>query len=101
MLCGSDKCARVVQLNPSTLHTVMVHTMHTGTSKQNVYFLPVEHSELVRKLASTLLGLVSRNAGYIEGVLFQSTPRVQAGWLTHPPKCSLTDAQMIGKRRMN
>jgi len=30
--------------------------------------------------------------------LFQSMPRVQAGWLTHPPKCSLTDAQMIRKR---
>jgi len=32
---------------------------------------------------------------------FQSTLRVQAGWLTHPPKCSLTDAQMIRKRRMS
>jgi len=39
----------VVQLNPSTQHTAMVHTMHTGTSTQNVYFLLVERSELVRK----------------------------------------------------
>jgi len=39
----------IVQLNPSTQHTAMVHTMHTGTSTQNVYFLLVEHSELVRK----------------------------------------------------
>jgi len=27
----------------------MVHTMHTGTSTQNVNFLPVERSESVRK----------------------------------------------------
>jgi len=33
----------------STQHTTMVHTMHTGTTTQNVYCLPVEHSELVRK----------------------------------------------------
>jgi len=33
----------------STQHNAMVHTMHTGTSTQNVYFLPVEFSELVRK----------------------------------------------------
>jgi len=38
-----------VQLNPSTQHTAMVRTMHTGTSTQNVCFLPVERSELVRK----------------------------------------------------
>jgi len=57
MLCGSDKyvfSSWVVQLNPSTQHTAMVHAMHTGTSTQNVL---VEHSELVRKLAPTLLGL--------------------------------------------
>jgi len=46
----------------------MVHTMHTGTSTQNVYFLLVERSELVRKQAPTLLGLVSCDVGYIEGV---------------------------------
>jgi len=35
MLCGRDKYVfplLVVQLNPSTQHTAMVHTMHTGTS---------------------------------------------------------------------
>jgi len=50
MLCGSDKyvfSSSVVQLNPSTQHTAMVHTMHTGASTQNVYFLLVECSELV------------------------------------------------------
>jgi len=70
-----------------------------------VYFLPVECSELVRKIAPTLLGLASRDPGYIEGLwcafIFQSTPFVQADWLTHPPKYSLTDAQMIRKRRMS
>jgi len=52
MLCGSDKyvfALRIVQLNPSTQHTTMIHTMHTGTSTQNKHFLPVEHNELVRK----------------------------------------------------
>jgi len=46
----SDKyvfSSTVVQLN-CTQHTAMVHTIHTGTSTQNVYFLLVEHSELVR-----------------------------------------------------
>jgi len=33
----------VVQLNPSTQHTAMVHTMHTGTSTKNFFW------ELVRK----------------------------------------------------
>jgi len=45
----------------------MVHAMHTGTSTRNVYFLPVECSKLIRKKAPTLLGLVSCDAGYIEG----------------------------------
>jgi len=82
----------------------MVHTMHTGTSTQNVYYLLVERSELVRKKAPTLLRLASCDIGYIEGYgvhLFQSMPRVQAGWFTHTPKCSLTDAQIIRKRRMS
>jgi len=30
--------------------TAMVHTMHTGTSTQNVYFLLVKSSKLVRKI---------------------------------------------------
>jgi len=88
MLCGSDKyvfSSRVVQLNPSTQHTTMVHTMHIGT--QNVYFLPVEHSKLVRKLASTFLGLASRDTGYIEGVwcAFISVYAMCSSKLAHTP----------------
>jgi len=64
----------------------MLHTMYTGTSTQNVYFLPVEHSELVGKLAPTLLGLASRDAGYIEGVwcAFISVYATCLSRLAHP-----------------
>jgi len=38
------------QLNSGTQPTAMVLTMHTGTSIQNVYFLQVKLSELVKKI---------------------------------------------------
>jgi len=90
-----------VKINPSTQHTAMVHTMHTGTSTQNVYFRLVECSELVRKLISShIIGLASCDATYIEVVWCAFISVYAMCSSSHPPKCFLTDAQMIRKRRM-
>jgi len=105
MICRSDKYVFftwVVQLNPCTQHTATVHTMHTGTSIQNVYFLPVEHNELVKKISPHIIRVSVMWCWVYRGCMvciYFSLNHVfkQVG----SPKCSLTDAQMIRKRRMS